>query len=315
MKIKKILSGIVAGALAISTLASVSSFGVSADVDPETPTLPALNGLVKYQLRNSAEGLGKDIRFIAVVKQSDVEYGAAAEWVIEAATSDAPDDFAEIDYQEASFTAYKSIIANGVKINANDIAKEIWNWSADTEYCLIISKAVGSFTEGDIVRGNIEVLNFGTGLSREVKFGGDVSSSKPDSSSEVEDSSSEVEDSSSTADPSGDEVIWEGEEDLGAWKNDVELGVAGIPNAVENGILTIEYTAAGAAQIQIINKLGADWTWTPMETAEGNEYFDTQGGKLQIKLTATQAEQLATSKAIFLKGTGAVVTEITYTSK
>ena len=312
MKIKKILSGIVAGALAISTLASVSSFGVSADVDPETPTIPALNGLVKYQLRNSAEGSGKDIRFIAVVKQSDVEYGAAAEWVIEAATSDAPDDFAEIDYQEASFTAYKSIIANGVKINANDIAKEIWNWSADTEYCLIISKAVGSFTEGDIVVGNLEVLNFSTGLSREVEFGGDVSSSKPDSSSEVEDSSSEVEDSSSTADPSGDEVIWEGEEDLGAWKNDVELGVAGIPNAVENGILTIEYTATGAAQIQIINKLGEDWTWTPMETADGAEYFDTTGGKLQIKLTAAQAEALAASKAIFLKGTGAVVTKITY---
>ncbi len=312
MKIKKILSGIVAGALAISTLASVSSFGVSADVDPETPTIPALNGLVKYQLRNSAEGSGKDIRFIAVVKQSDVEYGAAAEWVIEAATSDAPDDFAEIDYQEASFTAYKSIIANGVKINANDIAKEIWNWSADTEYCLIISKAVGSFTEGDIVVGNLEVLNFSTGLSREVEFGGDVSSSKPDSSSEVEDSSSEVEDSSSTADPSGDEVIWEGEEDLGAWKNDVELGVAGIPNAVENGILTIEYTATGAAQIQIINKLGEDWTWTPMETADGAEYFDTTGGKLQIKLTAAQAEALAASKAIFLKGTGAVVTKLTY---
>ena len=45
----------------------------------------------------------KDIRFIAVVKQSDVEYGAAAEWVIEAATSDAPDDFAEIDYQGSFF--------------------------------------------------------------------------------------------------------------------------------------------------------------------------------------------------------------------
>ena len=49
-----------------------------------------------------------------------------------------------------------------------------------------------------------------------------------------------------------------------------------------------------------------------METAEGNEYFDTTGGKLQIKLTATQAEQLAASKSIFLKGQNAVVTKMTY---
>ena len=102
----------------------------------------------------------------------------------------------------------------------------------------------------------------------------DSSSEVEDSSAVVEDSSTVVEDSSSTSEnPSTEEVIWEGEEDLGAWKNDVELGVAGIPLAEENGILTIEYTATGAAQIQIINKLGEDWTWTPMETADGAEYF------------------------------------------
>ena len=108
------------------------------------------------------------------------------------------------------------------------------------------------------------------------------------------------------------EVIWEGSEDLNNWKDDIELGVAGIPLAEEGGILTVEYTATGAAQIQIVNKLGENWTWTPMETADGNEYFDTVGGKLQIKLTAAQAEALAASKAMFLKGTGAVVTKITY---
>ena len=118
--------------------------------------------------------------------------------------------------------------------------------------------------------------------------------------------------------PGGDagktEVIWEGEEDLNAWKTDVNLGVAGIPTAEENGILTIEYTAAGAAQIQIINKLGADWTWTPMETADGAEYFDTTGGKLKIKLTAKQAAELAAGKEMHVKGTGAVITKITYTA-
>ena len=117
------------------------------------------------------------------------------------------------------------------------------------------------------------------------------------------------------ADAGKTEVIWTGEEDLGAWKNDVELGVAGIPTAEENGILTIKYTSeTGDAQIQIINKLGADWTWTPMQTADGAEYFDTTGGKLEIKLTAAQAAALASSKAMYLKGQNAVVTEITYTT-
>ena len=321
MKIKKILSGLVAGALAMSTLAGVSSFSASADSNPETPIIPALNGLVKCQLRKSAEGTGKDVRFLAVVKESDVLYGASAEWTIEAATADAPDDFQEVEIQELTDKAYKSVIANGVKVNANDVAKEIWNWSADTEYCFILSQPVGSFDDGDKVLGSIWVLNFSTSLDREVTIGATTSSSKPDSSSEVEESSSEVEESSSeaeesssTAEPSGEEVIWEGSEDLGAWKNDVELGVAGIPNAKENGILTIEYEATGAAQIQVINKLGEDFTWTPMETADGAEYFDTTGGKLQIKLTAAQAEALAASKAIFLKGTGAVVTKMIYTA-
>ena len=305
MKIKKFLSGIVAGALAISTLAGVSSFGASADSEPETPLIPTLNGLIKYQLRNSEEGTGKDVRFLAVVKQSDVEYGASAEWTISAATENDPDNFQEVEVQDVTTKAYKSVVANGVKVSANDVAKEIWNWSADTEYCFILSQPVGSFNDGDIVLGNIWVLNFGTSLEREVPFGSSTSSSKPDSSSEAEDSSS-------TAEQPSDDVIWEGSEDLGNWNKDVELGVAGIPTAKKDGILTIEYEATGAAQIQVVNKLGEAWTWTPMETADGNEYFDTTGGKLQIKLTATQAEQLAASKAMFLKGKNATVTKITY---
>ena len=307
MKIKKFLSGIVAGALAISTLAGVSSFSASADSEPETPLLPALNGLIKYQLRNSAEGTGKDIRFLAVVKQSDVEYGASAEWTISAATESDPDNFQEVEVQDLTTTAYRSVVANGVKVNANDVAKEIWNWSADTEYCFILSQPVGSFNDGDIVDGDIFVLNFVNGMNREVSFGSSVSSSKPDSSSEAEDSSS-------TAEQPSDDVIWEGSEDLGKWNKDVELGVAGIPTAKKDGILTIEYTGTGAAQIQVVNKLGEAWTWTPMETADGNEYFDTTGGKLQIVLTEKQASELAASKAMFLKGQNAVVTEITYTT-
>ena len=95
-----------------------------------------------------------------------------------------------------------------LKVSANDVAKEIWNWSADTEYCFILSKAIGSFTDGDIVDGNIEVLNFSTGLNRIATFG--KSSVDPESSSEAEDSSSKTE-------PSDDGVIWEGEAALEKW--------------------------------------------------------------------------------------------------
>ena len=416
----------VAGALAISTLASVSSFGAAADSDPETPTLPALNGLIKYQLRDSADETGKDIRFLAVVKQSDVEYGASAEWVINAANENDPDNFQEIEIQPLTYTAYQSVVANGAKVSANDVAKEIWNWSADTEYCFILSKAIGSFTDGDIVDGNIEVLNFSTGLNRIVTFG--KSSVDPESSSEAEDSSSKTEPSDDgviwegeaalekwstkefslgvanipnakegglltiegtplgstpqvqiatkqgedwvwttlesaegtdaftmgangklqlklTADQAAllassnelllkgqqvivtkitykgpdqlggeTEVIWTGSEDLGDWGTDVDLKVAGIPLAEKDGILTVKYDGNGAAQIQIVNKLGENWTWTPMVSDSGDEFFDTQGGTLQIVLNETQAAQLAASKGIFLKGSGAVVTEITYTS-
>ena len=51
-----------------------------------------------------------------------------------------------------------------------------------------------------------------------------------------------------------------------------------------------------------------------MKNASGEEFFDTTGGKLQIRLTSEQAQQLVSSKAMFIKGQDAVVTEITYTA-
>ena len=110
------------------------------------------------------------------------------------------------------------------------------------------------------------------------------------------------------------EVIWEGSEDLGSWDKDVDLGITNIPIAEEGGILTVKYTASGAALISIINKIGDAWTWTPLKNASGEEFFDTTGGKLQIRLTSEQAQQLVSSKAMFIKGQDAVVTEITYTA-
>ncbi|MDE6149255.1 MAG: hypothetical protein K2F81_04065, partial [Ruminococcus sp.] len=112
-----------------------------------------------------------------------------------------------------------------------------------------------------------------------------------------------------------EETIWTGSEDLGKWNKDVDLGIAGIPLAEEGGILTIIYQDKGTAQISVINKVGDSWIWTELiDSATGNVYFETTGGKLQIKLTAEQAKQFATSKAIFLKGQNVIVTKMTYTA-
>ena len=181
----------------------------------------------------------------------------------------------------------------------------------------MISAVASDLTDGDKAKA-VFSLDGASGESDRTVVIGNVpeSSSEEESSSEPEESSSEAEDSSSNTDDSSEtdsNVIWKGSENLGNWDTDVDLGVTGIPQAKKDGILTIEYTSVtGAAQIQVINKIGEKFTWTPMKTADGNEYFDATGGKLQIKLTEEQASQLVESKGMFLKGKNATVTKITY---
>ena len=267
------------------------------DEEP-TPT-PKLDCTVKYQLRGSNP---YDVRFIGEVDAEQIENAESATATVSKAVNDDPDHFTDVETTTIT-KAYKSVIANGQKQEA-----------PEGKYFLI-SAVASDLTDGDKAKA-VFSLNGASGESDRTVVIGNVpeSSSEEESSSEPEESSSEAEDSSSDADSSETDsnVIWKGSESLGNWDTDVDLEVAGIPQAKKDGILTIEYTGTGAAQIQVINKIGEKWTWTPMLTADGNNYFDATGGKLQIKLTEQQAAELADSKAMFLKGKNATVTKITY---
>ena len=265
-----------------------------------TPT-PKLDCSVKYQLRGSNP---YDVRFIGEVDAEQIEKAESATATVSKAVNDDPDHFTDVETTTIT-KAYKSIIANGQKQEA-----------PEGKYFLI-SAVASDLTDGDKAKA-VFSLDGASGESDRTVVIGNVpeSSSEEESSSEPEESSSEAEDSSSNTDDSSEtdsNVIWKGSENLGNWDTDVDLGVTGIPQAKKDGILTIEYTSVtGAAQIQVINKIGEKFTWTPMKTADGNEYFDATGGKLQIKLTEEQASQLVESKGMFLKGKNATVTKITY---
>ena len=265
-----------------------------------TPT-PKLDCSVKYQLRGNNP---YDVRFIGEVDAEQIEKAESATATVSKAVNDDPDHFTDVETTTIT-KAYKSIIANGQKQEA-----------PEGKYFLI-SAVASDLTDGDKAKA-VFSLDGASGESDRTVVIGNVpeSSSEEESSSEPEESSSEAEDSSSNTDDSSEtdsNVIWKGSENLGNWNTDVDLGVTGIPQAKKDGILTIEYTSVtGAAQIQVINKIGEKFTWTPMKTADGNEYFDATGGKLQIKLTEEQASQLVESKGMFLKGKNATVTKITY---
>ena len=266
---------------------------------PKNAPTPKLDCTVKYQLRGSNP---YDVRFIGEVDAEQIENAESATATVSKTVNDDPDHFTDVETTTIT-KAYKSVIANGQKQEA-----------PEGKYFLI-SAVASDLTDGDKAKA-VFSLNGASGESDRTVVIGNVpeSSSEEESSSEPEESSSEAEDSSSDADSSETDsnVIWKGSESLGNWDTDVDLGVAGIPQAKKDGILTIEYTGTGAAQIQVINKIGEKWTWTPMLTADGNNYFDATGGKLQIKLTEQQAAELADSKAMFLKGKNATVTKITY---
>ena len=181
MKIKKFLSAIVAGALAFSTLASMSTFSSSADEvfcgleEDEGTFIYMIGGIkdVKYQTRTAENG-GTEIRFVAEVMDKAVEDANYAQWSIEAATADAPNDFVEVETQPKTTKAYKSLIASGKKVTAPE------------DYSYIISKKVASLNNSDVVQGKLTLLvdAYYYGY-RTVTIGGEST----DSSSQAEESS------------------------------------------------------------------------------------------------------------------------------
>ena len=252
---------------------------------------------VKYQQKIESPN---DIRFIGIADAEQIEAATSAKAALSVAGYDDPDNFVAVEGSPETITkAYKSIVANGQKIEA------------DEGKCFLVTSPI-NVPDGNKAKAVFSIDGLAGESERTVEIGNVPESSSEEESSKEEESSSEVEDSSSEAE--GTEVIWTGSEKI-SWSSEVELaGVEGVKNAKAGGILTVYYDSTSSAQIQIINKIGEDWTWTEMLSADGNNYFDAVGGKLQIKLTAEQAQQLIESRAMYLKGSGATVTKITYTS-
>ena len=250
---------------------------------------------IKYQIRGSY-----DARFVGEADAEQIEAATSAKAALSVAGYDDPDNFVAVEGSPETITkAYKSIVANGQKIEA------------DEGKCFLVTSPI-NVPDGNKAKAVFSIDGLAGESERTVEIGNVPESSSEEESSSEPDSSSEVEDSSSEAE--GTEVIWTGSEKI-SWSSEVELaGVEGVKNAKAGGILTVYYDSTSSAQIQIINKIGEDWTWTEMLSADGNNYFDAVGGKLQIKLTAEQAQQLIESRAMYLKGSGATVTKITYTS-
>lgn len=260
MKIKKILSSIIAGALAISTLASISSFSTSAEDEV---------------IWTGSEDLGN--------------WGADVDLKVAGIPLAKKDGIITIEYEDKG----------GAQIQIINKIGDAWTWTE--------MEAADGNTFFDTQGGKLKIKltetqaeQFATSKAIFLKGKNAVVTKLIYSA------------------PGGlsgkTESIWKGSEDLGAWGKDVDLKVAGIPLAEEDGIVTILYQDKGDAQISVVNKVGDAWTWTPLIAPDGNEFFTTSGGKLQIRLTAEQATQFVTSKALFLKGQNAVVTEITYTA-
>ena len=252
---------------------------------------------VKYQQKIECPN---DIRFIGIADAEQIEAATSAKAALSVAGYDDPDNFVAVEGSPETITkAYKSIVANGQKIEA------------DEGKCFLVTSPI-NVPDGNKAKAVFSIDGLAGESERTVEIGNVPDSSSEEESSSEPDSSSEVEDSSSEAE--GTEVIWTGSEKI-SWSSEVELaGVEGVKNAKAGGILTVYYDSTSSTQIQIINKIGEDWTWTEMLSADGNNYFDAVGGKLQIKLTAEQAQQLVESRAMYLKGSGATVTKITYTS-
>lgn len=260
MKIKKILSSIIAGALAISTLASISSFSTSAEDEV---------------IWTGSEDLGN--------------WGADVDLKVAGIPLAKKDGIITIEYEDKG----------GAQIQIINKIGDAWTW-----------------TEMEAADGNTFFDTQGGKLK--IKLSESQAEQFATSKAIFLKGKNAVVTKLTYTAPGGlsgkTETIWKGSEDLGAWGKDVDLKVAGIPLAEEDGIVTILYQDKGDAQISVVNKVGDAWTWTPLIAPDGNEFFTTSGGKLQIRLTAEQATQFVTSKALYLKGQNAVVTEITYTA-
>ncbi|MDO5125068.1 MAG: GDSL-type esterase/lipase family protein, partial [Ruminococcus sp.] len=232
---------------------------------------PYLNGL-NMKIYYQTRNYNSEIRFIGEVNIDAAL--AAAEAFEEAfvAKSDDINNFQSAYGKKVVTKAYKSLIANGKKITAAE------------GKCYLISTVLAGIEEGDKVKGEFTID--GTSVTREVKFG-----------------------PSSTG--TGSRVLWEGSGDTGSFANNIDIGVANIPDAVAGGVLTIEYTSTssrGRSKLQVITSQNP---WTVLSGVDG---VSVSGGKYDITLTAEQAQQLVDATSILIGGQAAIITKVSYTA-
>ena len=133
MKIIRIISCILAGTIAFSTLVSLSLFDASATDSSsrreiELPPIVDNQDVVKYQLAGSAT----KIRFIWIVSEETLE--AANSGTCRLLTSPTPEADWDFDQTNSITKAYHSIYADGVKT------------TAPTGYVFVVSDAIMGLT-------------------------------------------------------------------------------------------------------------------------------------------------------------------------
>ena len=114
---------------------------------------------------------------------------------------------------------------------------------------------------------------------------------------------------------SSETVIWEGSQSL-SWSNEVDCTATSVPHAITGDQITIEYsTSSDYAQIQLIAKIGDNWTWTVIPSSSGDDWFDLPSSKssYSFELNSEQASLFANARKLTFKGQNATITKIYHT--
>ena len=331
MKIKKILSGIIAGALALSTLAGMS-FATSAEESTALKTWMSDASTKASAWWGDANkdpftfGGDKDADGNPVAIPGDLSKAKSLEITLKSATDNINGSFGVGTGDDFTWASADWSINY-------DFDEEMWMLEDSDDPAITVASAEELPGEGNVYTvtyTDIPAILGATpsaGATAEFKVNGynRVGEKKAWVETPVElltlkvldENGDPIIDLPVVEESSSEEVIWEGSEDLGSWNNDVEYGV-NIVDAEEDGIVTVEYTAASDAtypQIQFIAKVGSAWTWTVMEV-NGEDFVTVSktGTSYKLKLTAEQAEIFATAKALFMKGQDVTITKVTYTS-
>ena len=268
---------------------------------------PQLACEVKYQQKIESPN---DIRFIGIADEEQIKAATSAKAALSVAGYDDPDNFIAAEGSPETITkAYKSIVANGQKIEAED------------GKCFLVTSSL-NVPDGDKAKAVFSIDGLAGESERTVQIGNVPDSSSEEESSSQPDSSSEEESSSepdSSSEDDGAKVIWTGETDLGfngGWKTECTIG-SNLQFWGEGTKLTVNYTPTTPSTetvFQLVAKVGSGWKWTELYSEVKIPAGSTS---YTFNLTDDDMAILASSdcKAIIIKGENAVVTSAVVTGE